>query len=69
MGSDDEREIHAGGLVTGAAGEDSVPILLIPGERVYGPDGELLLVVGSGRENTEEDDSPLRETAGQSQGF
>jgi hypothetical protein len=51
--SDGEREIHAGGLVTGPAGEDSIPILLMAGEHVYGPDGKLLLVaVGTPRETT-----------------
>jgi len=45
MSSDEGQETHAGGLVTGPAGEDSVPVQLMTGERVYGPDGRLLLIV------------------------
>ena len=55
MSSDGERKIHPGGLVTGPAGEDSVPIRLLPGEEIYGPDGKLRAVVVSG-DNTEADD-------------
>lgn len=38
-------EAQAGGLIAGPAGEDTVPVLLRPGEHIYGPDGKLLLVV------------------------
>ena len=35
-----------GGLVLGASGDDSIPVPLMPGEHVYGPDGKLIFAVG-----------------------
>jgi len=42
---------HPGGLITGAASADNVPVLLRPGEHVYGPGGRLVLVIKAGDEH------------------
>ena len=35
-----------GGLLPGPDGGDSIPVLLMPGEHVYGPDGKLIFAAG-----------------------
>jgi hypothetical protein len=41
----ESHQMHAGGLVEGPSGVDSVLVVPMAGEHVYGPDGRLLLTV------------------------